>query len=227
MEHQRAAIAKKAALSPAHTNRRLFMFRHHDPDRRGVLAGRGEPYALRLLQARLWSTLDGPIGCVDGTNGFPMALRSGTSRVFLALYLAFGLPLCCCQILAAAACCSPSGPSQAAVFRAVDDHAHDGHHHDHGNQHRDEIPGDDPTPSPAIPCDHDGSCKCECDGTRPLLIEKSITIDCTVLGGAAVGWALPVTTVSYLSVRPLAISAAEPPKLSSSSLVRMHCALII
>jgi len=44
------------------------------------------------------------------------------------------------------------------------------------------------------------------------LIEKSITIDYTVLGGAAVGWALPVTTVSHLSVRPLAISAAEPPK---------------
>ncbi len=82
---------------------------------------------------------------------------------------------------------------------------------------------DDHAPDPTIPCDHDDSCNCGCDGTRELLVAKSVTVDYPVLAVAAVNWVEPLTTVHRPSVRPLAIGAAAPPR----SLVRMHCALII
>ncbi len=141
----------------------------------------------------------------------------------MALYLAFGLPLCCCQISAASACCSPVAPSDAAIPLAADDHAHDEHHHDHGDQQQDELPGNDQPSSPANPCDHDESADCECDGTRSILIETSVAMDFPVFAVAVVNLISPLTIVNRLIVRPLVNSAVGPP----TSLVRMHCALII
>ena len=162
---------------------------------------------------------------MDDTNVSPMAVHSGTMRLLLTLYLAFGLPLCCCHLSAAAACCAPAGQPDATVIPAADAHAHNGHHHDdaHQHQHGDEAPADEHAPDSTIPCDHDDSCKCGCDGSRSLLVEKSVAVDYPVLAVAAVRWISPITTVHRPSVRPLAIGATGPP----TSLVRMHCALII
>ena len=150
-----------------------------------------------------------------------MALHSSTTRILLA----FALPLCCCRISAAAVCCSPAGPPDATASRTLNDHVHDGHHHDHGDQHqhRDEAPADDQPPSPASPCDHDESCDCGCDETRTRVVEKSVTIDYPVLAVAAISWISPVATVRRPSIRPFAIGATRP----CTSLVRMHCALIV
>ncbi len=82
---------------------------------------------------------------------------------------------------------------------------------------------DDHAPDPTIPCDHDDSCDCGCDGTRELLIAKSVTVDYPVFTVVAVSCLSPLTTVHRPSVRLFAIGVAGPPR----SLVRMHCALII
>lgn len=157
------------------------------------------------------------------TRMHPMALHSGTSRVLLALYLAFGVPLCCCGISVAAACCSPASPPDTTVSRSASDHAHDGHHHDHGHHHGDQAPRDDQAPNPTPPCDDDDSCNCGCDTVELLLVKTWITIDNPVLAGTPVRRMSPATTAYRSGVRPLVIGASSPP----TSLLRMHCALTI
>ena len=152
-----------------------------------------------------------------------MVLRNSTTRVLLALYLAFGRRLCCCHLLAAAACCAPAGNHESTVSRAADTHVHDDHHHDGAHQHGERARPDDHAPYPILPCDHDDSCYCGCDGNSSLLVEKSVTIDSPVFAFGSVNWISLVTTVHQPSVRPLAIGSIGPP----TSLLRMHCALII
>lgn len=152
-----------------------------------------------------------------------MAFHCGTTRVLLASYLAFGLPLCCCHLSAAAECCAPVGQPEATVSRTVDAHVHDGHDHAQQHQHEGQAPADDDAPNPIVPCDHDDSCNCGCDAVEALVAEKSVTIDYPVLTVATVSWISPITTVHRPSVRPLTIHVTGP----RTSLVRMHCALII
>ncbi len=147
-------------------------------------------------------------------------------RVVLALYLAFALPWCCCRMSAAAACCESADPPDATASRTVDAHVREGHHHDHGDhhhQHGDQAPESDQAPSPTGPSDHDDSCDCGCEAVGSLLLEKSVTIDYPVLTVAAVTWVASLAPLYRPSVRPLAARATGPP----TSLVRMHCALII
>lgn len=168
----------------------------------------------------------GPLVRTDGTRVSIMARHSCTTRVLLALYMSFGLPLCCChQSAAATTCCVPTDEPEAMVSQVVDAHVHDNHSHDYAPQHQhgDQAPVDDHAPDPTIPCDHDDSCNCGGAETRSLLLEKSVTIDYSVFEVAAVSWISPITTVHRLSVRPFAIGITMP----LTSLVRLHCALII
>ena len=160
---------------------------------------------------------------IDLTRTHLMVVHSHKSRAFLAMYLAFGLPFCCCQVSADSVCCSPDASADATVSRTVDDHVHPGNHQDHGRQHQDQSPGNDQPPDPTAPCDHDDSCECGCDKVDSLFIDQSITIGFPLFSSATVSWIPTVTTGLRPSARRLAICGTGPP----TSLVRMHCALIL
>lgn len=150
-----------------------------------------------------------------------------TMRALLAIYLAFCLPLlCCCHLSAADPNCAATEGRGGAVPLIVDSYIHQDHHdvgtHPLGTQAH----ADDEFPYPVIPCDQNNSEDCDCNDSesdRSFLVEKSATIDQSILAVMVVSWNLPITTVRRPIIHPLAIGNIGPPM----TLVLMHCALIV
>ncbi len=152
-----------------------------------------------------------------------MVTHGATARVLLALYVAFGLPMCCCYLSTVAACCTTGSGPGSSDSEFVVAHIHDGHQHDHGGELAGDDPADEQAPDPKTPYDHDDSCSCGCDGPRSPVIEKLVSVDSPVLAVNVFGWIVQDPTAQPPIVAPLARGAYGPPM----TLVRMHCALII
>ena len=149
----------------------------------------------------------------------------GTIRLLLAGYMAFLMPLCCCYASSASERCAPVDESNVQS-QTVREHDHGEHAHEHDGGHDRQSPADDHDQcDPSCPGHDDGSCDCGCDtpGHRFFAVEKPVSIDAS-LGLSHVVPALLTPALSE-QVRPKR-PATNPPR-PPTSLVRMHCALIV
>jgi len=151
-------------------------------------------------------------------------LTSPHARWMFATLMAVALPFCCCN-----------GRLVTQAFGAlatISTVAHGWHHEDIGNRHHGEsresghgCHSSDPSDDGSAPCDDDGPCDCDQHKQVKQIPERSTTVD--------LSW----TVIAVLTTveRPLWIP--EPPAISRlspaavprppTSLLRMHCALII
>ncbi len=149
----------------------------------------------------------------------------GTVRWLLAGYMALLMPLCCCYASSAAECCTPADESTVRSQAPHEhDHAERAPKHDGGHDHQ--APADDQNKcEPTCPGHDNDSCDCGCDnpGHHSFTVEKSASND------ASLGFSLVVlpwlTPLLNEQVRPNT-PATNPPR-PPTSLVRMHCALIV
>ncbi len=148
-----------------------------------------------------------------------------TIQWILAGYLALLMPLCCCFASGATERCAPADDSNV-LSQTVREHDHGELAHQHDGGHDRQTPADHHDQcDPSCPGHDDGSCDCGCDapGHHAFTIEKSASVD-TSLGFShvLVPW---LTLAPSEQVRPNR-PATNPPR-PPTSLVRMHCALIV
>ena len=155
----------------------------------------------------------------------PMMGPHGTIRLLLAGYMALLMPLCCCYASSAAECCTRAAES------AVRSQAH--HEHEHGERapkhdggHDHQAPADGHHDcDPSCPGHDEGSCDCGCDnpGHHSCTVEKPASIDASLgFSHVVLPWLALALTKQVGPNRP----ATNPPR-PPTSLVRMHCALIV
>ena len=149
----------------------------------------------------------------------------GTLRWLFAVYMALLMPLCCCYASSAVECCTPADES---TVRSQGHHEHEhgerAPKHDGGHDHQ--APADDHYQcDPSCPGHDNDSCDCGCDNQahRFFTVEKSAPID-TSLGFSHV--VLPWLTLALSEQVGPNRPATNPPR-PPTSLVRMHCALIV
>lgn len=148
-----------------------------------------------------------------------------TIQWLLVGYLALLMPLCCCFASVATECSTPVNES-ALLSQVHHEHEHGEHTSKHDGGHDHQAPADNHQESnPSCPGHDDGSCDCECDnsGLGSFTVQKPVAIDIS-LGFSLVVPPLPTITLSE-QVRPNKPAANLP--LPLTSLVRMHCALIV
>ena len=149
----------------------------------------------------------------------------GTIRWLLAAYMALMMPLCCCYASVAAESCAPAEESNVQ--------AQMGHEHNHGERapkhdggHDHQAPADDHHKcDPSCPGHDDGSCDCGCDnpGHHSFTVEKPASIDASIGFSPVVLPLLTLALSKQVRINEPATNAPRPP----TSLVRMHCALIV
>jgi hypothetical protein len=160
-------------------------------------------------------------------SGRTMMGPHGTIRLLFAGYMALLMPLCCCYASVATERCAPADESTVRS-QVPHEHDHGEHAHEHDGGHEHQAPTDDRHKcDPSCPGHDNGSCDCGCDdpGHRFFTVEKPASIDMT-LGFLPVvlPWLTPPLN-EQVRVRPTR-PATNPPR-PPTSLVRMHCALII
>lgn len=158
-------------------------------------------------------------------SGKTMMGPHGTIRWFLAGYMALLMPLCCCYASAAAESCAAADESTVrSQGHHEREHGARASRHDRGHEHQ--APAEDHHKcDPSCPGHDNGACDCGCDnsGHHSFTVQKPTSID-TSLGFSHV--VLPwLTSPLTEPVRPNR-SATNPPR-PPTSLVRMHCALIV
>ena len=158
-------------------------------------------------------------------SGKTMMGPHGTIQLLLAGYMALLMPLCCCYGSVAPECSAPTGKS-TIQSQTRPEHNHREHAHEHDGGHEHQAPADDHHKcGTSCPGHDDGSCDCGCDnpGHHFFTVEQSVSID-TSLGFSHVvlPWLTLALTKQVGPNRP-ATSPPHPP----TSLVRMHCALIV
>lgn len=143
----------------------------------------------------------------------------------LAGYLALLMPLCCCYATVASECSTPVNES-AVRSQAHHEHEHGEHASKHDGGHDHQTPTDDHQESnPSCPGHDDGSCDCECDnsGLGSFTVQKPVSIDVSLGFSHLVP---PLLTIALSAqVCPNEPATNPPPPLTS--LVHMHCALIV
>ncbi|MBK9126252.1 MAG: hypothetical protein RL580_913 [Pseudomonadota bacterium] len=157
-----------------------------------------------------------------------MLTRSGHFRTFVALLLAVMVPFCCCNFhswVSACASCVPASPVDGDRQLAAKEHDHKGCHHS-GSKGSDS--GGDHHQGPVSPEDDSDQHDCTCGknqvkmmaGEKPT-IELPTTVLVAILNWTTVAWAAPEPSITFVSGEVWA--CARPP----TSLLRMHCALIV
>lgn len=158
-------------------------------------------------------------------SGKTMMGPHGTIRWLLAGYMALLMPLCCCYGSVAPESCEPADESTVhSQGHHEREHGERASKHDGGHEHQ--APADDQHKcDPSCPGHDNGSCDCGCDnpGHRTFAVEKPASIDAS-LGFSHVvpSWLTRALSEQVRSNRP----ATCPPR-PPTSLVRMHCALIV
>ena len=149
----------------------------------------------------------------------------GTIRWLLAVYMALLMPLCCCYASSAAECCTPADESNVQS-QTVREHDHGEYAHEHDGGHDRQTPAEDHDQcDPSCPGHDDGSCDCGCDnpGLHSFTVEKPASIDASIgFSLVVLPWLTPRLNEQVRPNRP----ATNPPR-PPTSLVRMHCALIV
>ncbi len=149
----------------------------------------------------------------------------GTIQLLLAGYMALLMPLCCCYASVATECCIPADES-AVRLQARHEHDHGEHAHEHDGGHQHQAPTDDHHKcDPSCPGHDEGSCDCGCDnpGHRSFTVEKPASIDASLgLSHVVFPW-LTLAVIEQVGPNRPATNPPRPP----TSLVRMHCALIV
>lgn len=157
-----------------------------------------------------------------------MLTRSNHFRTFVALLLAVVVPFCCCNFhswLSVCASCVPTPSVDTHAQVAAKEHDHNGCHHSgvqttpsSGDHHKD----------PTSPDDGSDPHDCTCGknqakmmaGEKPT-IELPTTVLVAILNWTAVAWASSEPSHTFVTGEVWA--CARPP----TSLLRMHCALIV
>lgn len=148
-----------------------------------------------------------------------------TIQWLLAGYIALLMPLCCCYASVATECSTPVNES-AERAPAHHEHEHGEHASNQDGGHDHQAPNDDHDKcAPSCPGHDNGPCDCECDnsGLRSFTIQQSTSID------ALLGFSHVVTHFLTIALSEQ-VGPNEPatnPPLPLTSLVRMHCALIV
>ena len=154
-----------------------------------------------------------------------MMRQHETIQWVLAGYLALMMPLCCCYASVATECSTPVNDS-TVLSQAHHEHDHGEHTSKHNGGHDKQAPAHNHQESnPSCPGHDDGSCDCECDnsGLGSFTIQKSVSIDVS-LGFSLV---VPPWLTIALSEQVRQNKPAANLPLPLTSLVRMHCALIV
>ena len=158
-------------------------------------------------------------------SGKTMMGPHGTIQLLLAGYMALMMPLCCCYASSAAECCTRADESTVRL-QAHHEHDHGEHAHKHDGGHQHQTPADDHQKcDPSCPGHDNGSCDCGCDnpGHRSFTVEKPASLDMTLgFSPVVLPWLTPRLNEQVRPNRP----ATNPPR-PPTSLVRMHCALIV
>ncbi len=160
-------------------------------------------------------------------EGWPGMFRHRTTlRWFTAAYMAALMPLCCCTTSVFAAGPVPPSPRDHAEHRLDDGHhgaASAGHHHEAPDRLGQQAPC-----GPNHPCDpgsdHQGDCDCGCSsGPAEFTLEAPPAAHLTL---ATASTFVPIIDFAPLSHR--AVIQAPPPRNSpTTSLLQLHCALIV
>jgi hypothetical protein len=157
-----------------------------------------------------------------------MLSPSSHFRTFVALLLAVVVPFCCCNFhswLSACASCVPASSVDGDRQLAAKEHDHKGCHHS-GSKGSDS--GGDHHQGPVSPEDGSDQHDCTCGknqakmmaGEKPT-IELPTAVLVAILNWTTVAWAAPEPSLTFVSGEVWA--CARPP----TSLLRMHCALIV
>ena len=141
----------------------------------------------------------------------------GTFRWLMAVYIGLLMPMCCCYTSASAG--SPATPD------SLHDHAEHVHDHGHPAKHDDQAAGNNHDPDRPGSGQHDGSCDCGCVGPdhQAFTVEKPVGLDWTV---QAVQPSIGIVLQAPRRSLPLIRSAAPAPR-PPTSLLRLHCALVV
>jgi hypothetical protein len=151
--------------------------------------------------------------------------RVPSFRSLVSLLLAAWMPFCCCNLHALASACRACGPADHSGSSVANGHHGSGESttgHRCGGHH-----GDDSAPSePANPGHHDnGPCTCGKDklatiGAQPVGIDFPTPVLICVLPDWDSAWAPHGNTPGHGR-------ASFAPRLPTTSLLHLHCALII
>ncbi len=163
-----------------------------------------------------------------------MLSRSGHFLAFVALLLAVVMPFCCCtfrSLVSAGASRVPASSIDGDGQLAAKEHDHKGCHHSGGCHHwgsKGSESGGDHHHGPASPEDDSDQHDCTCGknqtkmmaGERPTAgLPTSVLV--AIVNWTIDAWAAPQPSLTVLSGEVWA--CARPP----TSLLRMHCALIV
>lgn len=157
-----------------------------------------------------------------------MLTRSSHFRTFVALLLAVVVPFCCCNFhswVSACASCVPARSVEEGGHVAANEHDHHGCRHsgalstNSGGDHREGPVSPDDGSDP-----HD--CNCGKNQAKMVSVEKPTidlvtTVVVAILDWSTSAWA--AVEPSHTFVRGEVWACARPP----TSLLRMHCALIV
>lgn len=163
--------------------------------------------------------------CLNRTARNAMMRQDKTIQWLLAGYLALLMPLCCCYASVATECSTPVNESvERAQAHHEQDHGEHASKHEGGHDHQEPI-DDHNKCDPSCPGHDNGPCDCECDnsGLRSFTIQQPTSID------ALLGFSHLVPTFLTIAFCEQ-VGPNEPatnPPLRLTSLVRMHCALIV
>lgn len=163
--------------------------------------------------------------CLNRMARNAMMRLDKTIQWLLAGYLALMMPLCCCYASVATECSTPVNES-AERSQAHHEHEHGEHASKHDGGHDHQAPSDDHNKCDQSCPGHDnGPCDCECDnsGLESFTIQKPASID-ALLGFSHL--VSPLLTIA-LSEQVGPNEPATKPPLPLTSLMRMHCALIV
>ncbi len=154
----------------------------------------------------------------------------GTLRLIFAGYMALLMPLCCCYASVATECCAPADESTVrSQVRHEHDHGEGSHQHD-GRGDDQQTPADHHrTSDPSCPGhddgSDDGSCDCGCDdpGHGSFTVQTPASIDASLgFSHVVLPWLTPPFNEQVRPNEP----ATNPPR-PPTSLVRLHCALLV
>lgn len=161
----------------------------------------------------------------------PSMLQNGSPfRLFVSLLLAVSLPFCCCNfrnLLGGSGSCHAS--SQAS-HSASDGESHASHrcHEGRGHEAGHGYSGDSEKGSsaPCSPGEEKHDCKCGKSGTQMVSVEKAAVDFPADVVIAIVAWA-SVTDVVPTSAQVAPLRDLSAPIRPPTSLLRLHCALIV
>ncbi len=155
----------------------------------------------------------------------PRSMMTGSSpiRFAVTILLVVAIPFCCCNYRSLLGGCRPCGgalPSEELpVTKVAQHHCHGGHEHGDGSQ------TDGESPAPSTP-EKKHDCKCDKNEGKMLTVEKTTVELPDPVAVAVLTWSsvadLSPDVHHLVALRDFS-RAFRPP----TSLLRMHCALIV